>query len=154
MTANVNVTTNVGGPTIIVTHRNTGPGFFIRALWFIFIGSWVSGIAIIIAYAAVLTIIGLPLAFMIFNRLPTILTLRPRTADFRIRTQEGVTHLDYDHIEQRPWWQRAIYFLGIGWWFGAVWLSAAYLLGLLIIPLPLTFWMFNRTSGVMTLQRH
>ena len=74
---------------------------------------------------------------MIFNRLPTILTLRPRTVDYRIRSENGVTHLDLDHIEQRPWsGATTIYFVLIGFWFGAVWLTFAWVIGLLVVTLP------------------
>ena len=50
-----------------------------RTLWFVFIGWWLTGIVNIVAYLIALTVVGLPVAFMIFNRLPTVLTLRPRT---------------------------------------------------------------------------
>ena len=151
---NVNVTTNVAGPMMIFTHQKTGPGFFIRALWYLFIGWWASALAIVAAYVALFTFIGIPLAFFIFNRLPTILTLRPRTTRWAARTEGDVTYVELGHERQRPWWQRAVYFLVIGWWFGAIWLALAWLIGLLIITLPLTFWMYNRVSGVMTLHRH
>ena len=56
-----------------------GPGLLVRALWFLFIGWWLSALAIGLAYILCVTIIGLPIAFMIFNQLPLILTLRPRS---------------------------------------------------------------------------
>jgi hypothetical protein len=43
--------------------------------------------------------------------------------------------------EQRPFWQRAIYFVLVGWWFSGFWMGAAWLLSVLIITLPLGFWM-------------
>lgn len=101
-----------------------------------------------------LTIIGIPLAFFLFNRLPTILTLRPRTQRYTARTADGITFVELGNQAQRPWWQRAIYFLLIGWWFGAVWLVLAWAISIFVITLPLTFWMFNRVAGVMTLHRH
>ncbi len=148
------VTVNVGAPTMVFTHHKTGPGFFIRALWFLFIGWWASGLAIFLGYLAVFSIIGLPLAFFIFNRLPTILTLRARTQEYSSSFRNGVTHMSLATVAQRAWWQRAIYFAVVGWWFGAVWLTLAWLVGILLITMPLSFWMYNRVSGVMTLQRH
>ena len=50
-----------------------------RAVWFVFIGWWLSALAIGVAYFLCAIIIGLPLGFMIFNALPWILTLRDRT---------------------------------------------------------------------------
>ena len=150
----VNVTTTVGGPTMIFTHHRSGPGFFIRAIWYLFVGWWLSAIAIVVGYAAMVTIVGLPLAFYIVNRLPTLLTLRPRTQDWAVEQRNGVTHVGIKTIVQRPWWQRAVYFVLIGWWFSALWLVSAWAIGLLVITLPISFWMFNRISAVVTLQRH
>lgn len=151
---NVNVTTNVGGPTIVFAHQKTGPNFAIRALWYLFIGWWASAFAIVAAYVALFAFIGIPLAFFIFNRLPTILTLRPRTQRYSARSEDGITYIELGNERQRPWWQRAGYFLVIGWWVGAVWLVLAWVIGLLVVTLPLSFWMYNRVSGAMTLHRH
>ncbi|MEO8971041.1 MAG: hypothetical protein ABI406_05490 [Ktedonobacteraceae bacterium] len=50
--------------------------FFIRALYFIFVGCWVGYLWAYIAYGFCLTILGLPLGIIMFNRLPAVLTLR------------------------------------------------------------------------------
>ncbi|MGI9112019.1 MAG: hypothetical protein ACR2GT_07465 [Gaiellaceae bacterium] len=47
-------------------------------VWYLLVGWWLTGISLTIAYIAGLTIIGLPLAFWVFDRTGTILTLRPR----------------------------------------------------------------------------
>ena len=51
--------------------------------------------------------------------------------------------------QQRPFVIRALYFLLVGWWASALWLSVAW--GLMSVTLglglPLAFWMFNRASG-------
>lgn len=151
---NVNVTTNVAGPTMVFTHHNTAPNFFIRALWYLFVGWWASAVTIVVAYFALFTFIGIPLAFFLFNRLPTILTLRPRTQRYTTRTEDGITYVELGNERQRPWYQRLAYFLLIGWWFGAIWLVFAWAISIFIITLPLTFWMLNHASGVMTLHRH
>ncbi|MER3439036.1 MAG: hypothetical protein C4346_16415 [Chloroflexota bacterium] len=49
---------------------------------------------------------------------------------------------------------RAVWFVFVGWWLGALWLTVAWLISLLVITLPISIWMYNRTSGVITLQRH
>lgn len=66
-------------PKTVATHGKRGPNFFLRALWYIFIGWWPTGISLTVGYLAGLTVIGLPLAFWIFNRTGTLLTLRPRS---------------------------------------------------------------------------
>lgn len=54
---------------------------------------------------------------------------------------------------QRPWIIRAIYFLLIGWWFSALWLSLAWFIAITIIGLPVAQSMFMRVNATLTLQR-
>ena len=124
--------------------RDQGPGLLIRAVWFVFIGWWLSALAIGVAYFICAIIIGLPVGFMIFNRLPVILTLRPRTE----RVVAGGTD------DQLPLWVRAIYFLLVGWWLGAIYMGVAWALCVILITLPIGLWLFNRVGAVMTLLRY
>jgi uncharacterized membrane protein YccF (DUF307 family) len=48
---------------VIVQPQASGPGFLVRAVWFVFIGWWLSAIATVLAYALCITIIGLPFGF-------------------------------------------------------------------------------------------
>ncbi|MCS6848728.1 MAG: YccF domain-containing protein [Anaerolineae bacterium] len=50
--------------------------FFIRAIYFLLIGWWLSAIWMVVAYALCLTIIGLPLGFWMFDLVPTLVTLK------------------------------------------------------------------------------
>jgi uncharacterized membrane protein YccF (DUF307 family) len=50
--------------------------FILRALYFLLIGCWWSAIVIGVAYFFALTIIGLPLAFWLFDYVPAAVTLR------------------------------------------------------------------------------
>ena len=125
-----------------------------RALWYVFIGWWLGALVIVLGYLFMLTIIGMPVGFYLFNRVPQALTLRSRTVAYRSETREGVTYVGEGNQPQYPWLLRAVWFVVIGWWLGAVWLTLAWLIGLLIITLPISFLMYNRISGVMTLQRH
>ena len=61
--------------TVEIRQRN----IIIRALWFIFVGIWLSLFWMIIAYTLCLTIIGTPLGFWMFDKAPAILTLRKST---------------------------------------------------------------------------
>ena len=54
-----------------VAEQKTGPGLLVRALWFVFIGWWLTGIVSAIAWFAMVTIIGLPLGIWLINRIPT-----------------------------------------------------------------------------------
>ena len=50
--------------------------FVIRALWFVFVGWWLTALVLGIAYALCLTIIGMPFGFILFDATPAFLTLR------------------------------------------------------------------------------
>lgn len=50
--------------------------FFIRAIYFLLIGWWLSAIWIVAAYALCMTIIGLPLGFWMFDLVPALVTLK------------------------------------------------------------------------------
>jgi uncharacterized membrane protein YccF (DUF307 family) len=139
--------------TIVITDRG-GPGFLVRAVWYVFVGWWLSGLAILLGWALAVTIIGLPLAFAIFNRIPAVMTLRGRTLTYEATVKDGVTYVKGTNPDQRPLWIRAVYFVLVGWWLGLFWMGASWLIGLLIITLPLSIWMMNRVGGVMTLLRY
>ncbi len=130
-----------------------GPSLLVRALWFVFIGWWLSGVAIAVAYFCCVTILLLPFGFMIFNRLPAILTLRPRS-DGELEVYDGVTYLSGGPADQLPLWIRAIWFIFVGWWVGWIYLVVAWSLCVIIIGLPIGLWMMNRVGAVMTLLRY
>ena len=145
--------TNQTPQTIVITDRG-GPGFLVRIVWYIFIGWWLSGLAIAVGWLLAVTIIGLPLAFWIFNRIPAVMTLRGRTLTYESTVKDGVSYLQGRTHDQRPLWIRAVYFVLVGWWLGGLWMVLAWLISLAIITLPLGIWMMNRSGGVMTLLRY
>ncbi len=49
---------------------------FIRAIYFVLIGWWLSAIWMVVAYALCMTIIGLPFGFWMFDLVPTLVTLK------------------------------------------------------------------------------
>lgn len=149
-TSTVNV--HVSTPMVITQPR--GLPFIVRTLWYLFVGWWLTALVITLGYVLIATIIGIPVAFALFNRIPQFLTLRMRTVRYGAEVRDGITYLTAGTERQRPWYWRTLYFLVVGWWFGLVWLVAAWLVGLLILTLPVSFLMYNRTGGVMTLQRH
>jgi len=48
----------------------------LRALYFLVIGWWLSAAWMIVAYALCMTIIGLPIGFLMFDLVPTLTTLK------------------------------------------------------------------------------
>jgi len=141
-------------PEAPVARTSDGPGLLVRAIWFVFVGWWLTGIVNVIAYLIALTIIGLPFAFMIFNRLPSVLTLRPRTVQTTHTVVDGVTYATETTIPQRAFWKRTVYFVLVGWWLGAIWSVLSWLLCVLILTLPLGVMMYNRLPAAMTLRRY
>ncbi len=49
--------------------------FVVRAVWFLLVGWWLSGLWAGVAYVAAATILGLPIAFWMYDRLPAVTTL-------------------------------------------------------------------------------
>lgn len=143
----------------VVFRQKAGPNIFVRAIWFIVIGWWLTGIMSAVAWLAMVTLIGLPLGAYLINRVPTFLTLRPRTQEI-VATQNGMT--TFLHVrgrKQQPWWARIIWFVVIGWWASAIWMAVAYALvlisvvtlGLSLIPGLL---MYNRVPFIASLYRY
>lgn len=50
--------------------------FLLRAVYFVLVGWWLSGIWMSVGWVASVTIVGLPVAIWMFNRVPAITTLR------------------------------------------------------------------------------
>jgi uncharacterized membrane protein YccF (DUF307 family) len=145
---------NVQTSQMVIAPRQ-GPGFLARAVWFVLIGWWLTAIMIVVAYALALSIVGLPFAFYLFNRIPAFLTLRGRSKTYQVETTaEGTRYLTAANIEQRPLLMRAIWFILVGFWFGAIWMAVAYVLCVLIVTMPFGLAMFNRVGAVMTLMRY
>lgn len=62
------------GPVDVRQHN-----ILVRALWFLLAGWWLAAIALFFGYLLCLTLIGMPIGFLLFDATPALLTLR-RTA--------------------------------------------------------------------------
>jgi uncharacterized membrane protein YccF (DUF307 family) len=141
--------------TIILRQpKTTQHAFIVRAIWFLLVGWWLSYLVIALGYFLILLIITAPLGIMMLNFVPQALTLRQRTRDFEMVEQGGIATIQNGHVAQRPFWQRALYFIFIGWWFGALWASLGWAFCVLILTFPLGVWMLNRIGAVVSLHRH
>jgi uncharacterized membrane protein YccF (DUF307 family) len=142
-------------PRFATTEAKDGPGLAIRALWFVFVGWWLTGIVVSVAWLALIPIIGLPLGIWLINRSPTVRTLRPRTSyvyawtDAYGRTQTATAALD-----QPPWWIRGLWFVFAGWWLSGLVMLLGYALVILIVTIPLAIMVFNRVPFVASLYRY
>ena len=146
--------TSASPPTVV--EIKTGPNILIRAIWFIFIGWWLSGVVAGIAWLAMITIIGLPLGIYLVNRLPTVISLRPRTSyAYAFTDAYGAVHTSpAGSIDQPPWWVRFIWFIFIGSWASFATMLIAWILILLVITIPLGLALFNRVPFVASLYRY
>jgi uncharacterized membrane protein YccF (DUF307 family) len=138
-----------------VPEHKSGPGLLVRALWWLFIGWWLSGIVVAVAWIALITIVGIPLGVWLINRLPTVLTLRPRTRTWALG-QDVAGHAVMSEVgrEQVAWPIRGLWFILVGWWASAIWMGIAWLVQLTIIGIPIALIMFNRTPFVASLYRY
>ncbi len=135
--------------TIVVPQRS-GPGLLLRIVYFIVFGLWFSGIWAAIAWVLCITVIGLPLGLWMLNRLPQVTTLKSQQSDLVItRTGEHYRQA----TRQRPFLVRTIWFVLVGWWLSAIWISAAWALCASVIGLIPGFWMLNRVPAIITLAR-
>ena len=161
-TINVNViqnqtaTQNVGqgagtAPVFIMQPRKQS--FLVRAFWFVFVGWWMSALFILLGYFFVATIILAPIGFWFLNRVPQAQTLRTRNSDFTVTAKDGISFITETNTRQHPWYLRLIY-LPVGLILGAVWLTAAWVFGILILTLPLSIWMIDRSPAVITLEKN
>ncbi len=140
--------------TIVVNQQTDQHPFIVRALWYVFIGIWLSGLVIGVAYVLILTIVLSPLGAALLNYVPQALTLRKRSLDVSVINENGVSIVKTGGVPQRPFLLRAMYFVLIGWWFGALWSAVAWALCAIIIGFPLGIWMLNRIGAVVSLHRH
>ncbi len=141
--------------TPVVVMASPEPNIVIRAIWFFFIGWWLSYVVIWVAWLLNLTLILIPAGVWCLNRIPQVATLKSSRKDLRVSVDEatGLQVVEMVDKAQLDFSIRAVYFLLVGWWASLIWLHIAWVLGVLIITLPLSFWMFGATGKVTTLRR-
>jgi hypothetical protein len=93
-----------------IVELKSGPHILVRIVWYVLAGWWITGIAMGIAWFAAIIVIGLPLTFYLVNRIPTLLTLRPRRARFAMVTgDDGSTGYRRISTEQTSAIVRIVY---------------------------------------------
>lgn len=121
----------------------TQRSLFVRAIWFVLAGWWLTPIVVNIAWALNVTVILAPIGIKLINLVPTALTLQePRSF-----TNPDIARGQHSLLI------RAIYFVFIGWWFSFLWANVAAFLAITIIGLPIAIWMANRLPFVTSLYR-
>ena len=141
------------GSNVVIMAESPEPNLVLRVLWFLFVGWWASFLTIIGAGFLQLTIIGIPAAIWVINRIPQIMTLKSSRKLQAVQNQDGVTVVSYSDRQQLKWWVRTIYYVLVGWWATMLWLIVLWIFGVLIITLPISFWMGGQIGKIQTLRR-
>jgi len=139
---------------IIVVNEASGPGCLVRVLWFVLVGWWLGLIVSGVAWLLVITIILLPLGLMMINKLPAVMTLKPASQRVQVVEQGDTMVVSQVEEQQRSFLVRALYFVFVGWWFCGLWMATAYTFVILLVTIPIAFWMYDRVPAVTTLRRY
>jgi len=134
----------------IVAKKN--PGCLVQLVWFALVGWWLGQAWIAVAWFLGATIIGMPLAVIMLNRIPQVIALRGES-ELLVQSWGGRTVVSARSVPQYNILLRAFYFILIGWWFSALWMELAYALCMSVIGLPFGFWMFDRVPFIVSLKR-
>jgi uncharacterized membrane protein YccF (DUF307 family) len=122
----------------------------VQLLWFVLVGWWAGQLWIALAWFFAATVIGIPLAVKMFNKLPDIIALRG-SENFTVSYYGNRTVVR--DMPQHNILLRALWFVLVGWWLAGVWIEVAYVLCLTFILMPVGFWMFDRVPLVVSLRR-
>ncbi|HLF28198.1 MAG TPA: YccF domain-containing protein [Anaerolineae bacterium] len=139
--------------TVVIDARSRNPGCLVQLLWFVFVGFWAGQLWILAAWFFTITVIGIPLAIAMINSVPKIIALRSKPEALAITTAGGVTVFSTTSRPQLNLLIRIAYFVLVGWWASAIWMEIAYGLCVILIGMPLGFWMFDRVPALATLRR-
>lgn len=123
--------------------RGSSPSLVVRAVWFLFVGWWATGLWLAVAWAAIGTVVLAPVGIKLLNYTPKVVALKP-TADVATGRPR----------EQRSLLVRAVWFLLVGWWASGLWAAAAYAVTVTVVGLPLAIWMYGKLPFVASLYRY
>ncbi|WP_008526447.1 YccF domain-containing protein [Halorhabdus tiamatea] len=126
------------------------PSFVVRGFWFLFVGWWLTGIVLSVAWLLNLTIIGLPVGIKLINKAPYTLTLKKLGSDEELETVEmGASSGSSPSLVIR-----GVYFVLVGWWASGILTAVAYLVSLTVIGLPIGIKLFNYLPYVVSLKKY
>lgn len=117
--------------------------FLTRALWFVFIGWWLTPVLVNVAWLLGLTVVLLPISVNLINLVPTALTLKTPQSTVDPESARGQQNLLV----------RLVWFVFVGWWASFIWANVANLFAVTIIGLPVAIWMLHRLPFVLSLYR-
>ena len=123
----------------------------VRFIYFLLAGWWLGFSCAVVGWVLCVSVIGLPFGIFILHRLPLITTLTMPDEEYvPIKSAD-----DFRRVPVRsgvPLLFRIVWFVGVGWWLSAIWITLSFLLGSTFILSPVGFWMINRVPAVLTLE--
>jgi len=115
----------------------------------LFIGWWLSGIFYTVGVILTLLIITSPLGMIVMQKLGWAFSLyKEDSGSTIIHTGDTSVIIQQKNIN---FVVRYLYFIFIGWWIGLIAMGIAWVLGIIIIGLPLSILIMNRMGKIMTL---
>lgn len=129
---------------------DSSPSLIVRAVWFLFVGWWLTGIVLTAAWLLNVSILGLPLGIKLINKAPYTLTLKkPESSDGVETIEMGGSSGGSPSLIVR-----GVYFVLIGWWASGLLMAAAYAISLTVIGLPLGVKVFNYLPYITSLKEY
>jgi len=138
--------------TMVNINQDNSPGCLVQLLYYIVFGWWLGAAWMFFSWAFMLTIIGLPVAIWMINRISQVIALRSPKQKISVVTSGNATLIRQGN-DQINLLIRIVWFFVFGWWLSGIWMLFAYAVCATILLLPAGFWMFDKTPGILTLQR-
>lgn len=131
------------------------PSLVVRAVYFLLIGWWASGIWLGVAWLLNVTIVLMPVGIKMINYVPKVVSLKDRTIEMESHTDaDGDVTVTQRSKPQHSLLVRGVYVLLVGWWASGIWLSVAWLASVSLVGLPVAIWMYGRLPYVVSLYRY
>lgn len=125
---------------------NEQPSLLVRAIWFILVGWWATGIWLSIAWLLLVLVITIPLGIKMINVVPMVLSLKSPSRE--------LVGQEVRRPHQRNLLIRAVWFVLFGWWASLMWMAIAYLFTISIIGIPVAIWMYGKLPAIVSLYRY
>lgn len=122
------------------------PSLLLRAVWFLLVGWWATGIWLGVAWLLLVFIITIPIGVKMINAVPLVLSLKSPSREFVDQEMRSP--------RQRNLLVRAVWFVFVGWWASLVWMAIAYIFTVTIVGIPVAIWMYGKLPAVVSLYRY
>lgn len=122
----------------------------VRAVWFLLVGWWATGIWLGVAWFFLVLIVTIPIGIKMINLVPLVLSLKSPTREL----SGEVSAAKLESRAQRNLLVRGVWFLLVGWWASLVVMAIAYLFTLTIVGIPVAIWLYGKLPFVVSLYNY